>query len=124
MTSLCPIILFDSFSPRVHILMQDSSVYRDAFAPYATSIFILQMMMKNFIFYSFSTFVNDYAKSHGPAYMLKVFGIVTLCGFTTCLPMCKFEIIKIKRSRPLINIDVFGKVNRAWVHRVHSKLLA
>ncbi|KAF2793211.1 MFS general substrate transporter [Melanomma pulvis-pyrius CBS 109.77] len=73
----------------------------DAFKRHSTEIFILQMMIKNFVFYAFSTFINDYAAKEGPGHMCKVFGIVTLCGFTTCVPMY-----------------VFGKVNRVWVHRV------
>ncbi|KAJ4347956.1 uncharacterized protein N0V89_009328 [Didymosphaeria variabile] len=36
----------------------------DAFRPYATEIFILQMMIKNFLFYAFSTFINEFAAEH------------------------------------------------------------
>jgi hypothetical protein len=61
----------------------------DAFKSYSTEIFILQMMIKNFLFYAFSTFVNEFVSEHGPGHMCRVFGIVTLCGFTTCIPMCK-----------------------------------
>jgi len=62
------------------------------------------MMIKNFIFYAFSTFINEYAAKEGPAHMCKVFGIVTLCGFTTCVPMY-----------------VFGKVNRVWVYKTWKR---
>lgn len=48
------------------------------------------MMIKNFVFYAFSTFINEYAAKEGPGHMCKVFGIVTLCGFTTCVPMCEY----------------------------------
>ncbi|KAF2178991.1 MFS general substrate transporter [Zopfia rhizophila CBS 207.26] len=78
----------------------------DAFKKYSTEIFILQMMIKNFLFYAFSTFVNEWAAEKGPGEMCKVFGIVTLCGFTTCVPMY-----------------AFGKVNRVWVHRIWSRYL-
>ncbi|KAJ4289662.1 hypothetical protein N0V90_010991 [Kalmusia sp. IMI 367209] len=60
----------------------------DAFRPYATEIFILQMMIKNFLFYAFSTFINEFAAEKGPAHMY-----------------------------------VFGKLNRAWVHKMYVKYL-
>jgi hypothetical protein len=64
--------------------------YSDAFRAHSTEIFVLQMMIKNFLFYAFSEFVNDWAATKGPDEMTRVFGIVTVCGFATCLPMCKF----------------------------------
>lgn len=76
----------------------------DAFRPYATEMFILQMMIKNFLFYAFSTFVNDFVAERGAAHMCKVWGIITVCGFVTCVPMY-----------------MFGKLNRAWVHRIAGK---
>ncbi|OAG10928.1 serine/threonine kinase 16 [Paraphaeosphaeria sporulosa] len=78
----------------------------DAFRPYATEIFILQMMIKNFLFYAFSTFINEFVAAHGPANMAKVWGIITVCGFVTCVPMY-----------------MFGKVNRSWVHHIYVKYL-
>ncbi|ORY17945.1 major facilitator superfamily domain-containing protein [Clohesyomyces aquaticus] len=78
----------------------------DAFKAHSTQIFILQMMIKNFLFYAFSTFINDWMAKEGPSHMCKVFGIVTLCGFTTCVPMY-----------------IFGKVNRVWVHRNWRKYI-
>ncbi|KAH7117720.1 major facilitator superfamily domain-containing protein [Dendryphion nanum] len=68
----------------------------DAFKPHATSIFILQMMIKNFLFYAFSTFVNDFASKKGPGHMCRVFGTVTLVGFATCVPMCEFYFFNFK----------------------------
>lgn len=56
------------------------------------------MMVKNFLFYAFSSFINDFAAEKGPAHMARVFGIATLAGFVTCVPMY-----------------VFGKVNRVKV---------
>lgn len=47
------------------------------------------MMIKNFLFYAFSTFINDFAAEKGPAHMCRTWGIITICGFTTCIPMCK-----------------------------------
>ncbi|PSN67779.1 MFS general substrate transporter [Corynespora cassiicola Philippines] len=76
----------------------------DAFKKYSTEIFILQMMIKNFLFYAFSTFVNEYAAEKGPGHMCRVWGIVTLCGFTTCVPMY-----------------IFGKVNRVWMHKTWNR---
>ncbi|KAF2280518.1 MFS general substrate transporter [Westerdykella ornata] len=78
----------------------------DAFRPFSTQIFILQMMIKNFLFYAFSTFINEFAAERGPGHMCRVFGIVTVCGFSTCVPMY-----------------VFGKVNRVWVHGMWRRYL-
>jgi hypothetical protein len=47
------------------------------------------MMLKNFLFYALSTFVNNMAAREGPGQVFKIFGIVTLCLLTTCFPMCK-----------------------------------
>lgn len=81
----CKRLSLRSLYPKTDLLI----LHRDAFRKYSTEIFILQMMIKNFLFYSFSTFINDFAAKKGPGHMCKVFGIVTLCGFTTCIPMCK-----------------------------------
>ncbi|KAF2016396.1 MFS general substrate transporter [Aaosphaeria arxii CBS 175.79] len=78
----------------------------DSFKSYSTEIFILQMMIKNFLFYAFSTFINEFAAKEGPGHMCRVFGIVTVCGFVSCIPMY-----------------MFGKVNRVWVHKLWSKYL-
>lgn len=71
----------------------------DAFKNYSTEIFILQMMIKNFLFYAFSTFINDFAAEKGPGHMCRIFGIVTMVGFLTCIPMYIFG----KRNRVLMN---------------------
>lgn len=47
------------------------------------------MMIKNFLFYAFSTSINEFAAEHGAANMCKIWGIITVCGFLTCVPMCK-----------------------------------
>ncbi|KAF1967348.1 MFS general substrate transporter [Bimuria novae-zelandiae CBS 107.79] len=76
----------------------------DAFPTFATELFILQMMLKNFLFYAFSTFINEFVATRGPAHMCRVWGIVTVCGFVTCVPMY-----------------VFGKLNRRWVGRAYVR---
>ncbi|KAF2727458.1 MFS transporter-like protein [Polyplosphaeria fusca] len=78
----------------------------DAFRAHSTEIFVLQMMLKNFLFYAFSEFVNEWTAEKGPAEVTRVFGIVTLCGFVSCIPMY-----------------VFGKMNRVWVHRMWRRYL-
>lgn len=47
------------------------------------------MMVKNFMFYAFSTFVNTWSSQKGSATVFRTFGIVTLCLMFTCIPMCK-----------------------------------
>ena len=49
------------------------------------------MMLKNFCFYAFSTFINTWAEEKGAGEVFKVFGIVSLALLATCIPMCKFR---------------------------------
>lgn len=62
---------------------------RDSFKQQATEIFILQMTAKNLLFYAFSTFVNTWVATDGPAKVFEVYGVVSLCIVATCIPMCK-----------------------------------
>lgn len=61
----------------------------DSFPKQKTEVFILQMMLKNFMFYGFSHFINKWAAEDGPGEVFKVFGIVSVALLTTCIPMCK-----------------------------------
>lgn len=47
------------------------------------------MMLKNFLFYAFSTFINTWAAEQGGGEVFKVFGIVSVVLITLCIPMCK-----------------------------------
>lgn len=66
---------------------------RDSFPNQATEIFILQMMLKNFLFYGFSTFINKWAAEEGAGYVFQTFGITSLCLIATCIPMCKSSLL-------------------------------
>jgi hypothetical protein len=83
------------------------------------------MMIKNFLFYAFSTFINEFAAERGPGHMARVWGICTVCGFVTCVPMCKWNQVTI--DPPIVptnnRLDVFGKVNRVWVYKMWSRYL-
>lgn len=61
----------------------------DAFPRHSTEVFILQMMLKNFLFYAFSEFLNTWAAEQGGAAVFRVYGIVSLAMLATCVPMCK-----------------------------------
>jgi hypothetical protein len=111
------------------------SFHSDAFRAQSTQIFILQMMIKNFLFYGFSQFVNDFVAERGAGHMCRVFGAATLCGFVTCVPMCT-SIFSIKTAVHRCRLDlttkiyvltsspdVFGKRNRVWVHAMWAKYL-
>lgn len=50
---------------------------------------MLQMMLKNFLFYAFSTFINTWAGEAGGGEVFRVFGIVSLVLIALCIPMCK-----------------------------------
>ncbi|CAK7221117.1 hypothetical protein SBRCBS47491_004418 [Sporothrix bragantina] len=77
----------------------------DSFPRQATAIFVLQMMLKNFIFYGFSMFINTWAAEDGAGAVFRTFGIVTAALMATCIPMY-----------------IFGKVNRRFMHGVYGKL--
>lgn len=47
------------------------------------------MMLKNFLFYAFSTFINTWAAEAGGGEVFRVFGIVSLVLIALCIPMCK-----------------------------------
>lgn len=49
----------------------------------------MQMMLKNFLFYIFSNFVNTWAAEAGAGEVFKTFGIVSLSLLSLCIPMCK-----------------------------------
>ncbi|CEJ60763.1 hypothetical protein PMG11_09325 [Penicillium brasilianum] len=86
----------------VTITSTSSSLYIiDAHHGHETEIFILLMCIKNFMFYSFSYFMNDWATKSGPATIFEVWGIATLSLLFTNFPMY-----------------IFGKVNRQFVSKV------
>ncbi|KAH8909368.1 MFS general substrate transporter [Coniochaeta sp. PMI_546] len=76
----------------------------DSFPKQSTEIFILQMMLKNFPFYAFSTFINKWTAEDGAGFVFRTWGIVSLCLLATCIPMY-----------------IFGKVNRRMMSNVHAK---
>jgi hypothetical protein len=54
-----------------------SSYILDAFRDISGEIFIMNMVFKNFLFYAFSYFVNDWTAQKGPAIPFYVFGGVS-----------------------------------------------
>lgn len=52
-------------------------------------MFVLQMMLKNFLFYAFSTFINTWTAEKGGGEVFRVFGIASLALMALCIPMCK-----------------------------------
>ncbi|GME23754.1 Major facilitator superfamily [Neofusicoccum parvum] len=86
----------------ITVTSNSASLYiLDSYKEQATEVFILQMTAKNLLFYGFSTFVNSWVATDGPAKIFEVYGIVSLCIVATCVPMY-----------------VFGKVNRQWMHNL------
>lgn len=63
----------------------------DSFPRSSTEVFILQMMIKNFLFYAFSTMMNSWAATAGPGVVFRTWGIVSICLLATTIPMCKFN---------------------------------
>ncbi|CAK7207113.1 hypothetical protein SEUCBS139899_009921 [Sporothrix eucalyptigena] len=76
----------------------------DSFPRQATSIFVLQMMLKNFLFYGFSMFINTWAAESGGGAVFRTFGIASMALLATCIPMY-----------------ILGKVNRRFMHGVYRK---
>ncbi|KAL6162615.1 hypothetical protein ACJQWK_11538 [Exserohilum turcicum] len=54
--------------------ISSSSYVLDSFRDISSEVFIINMVFKNFLFYGFSYFVNDWAASDGPAQVFYVFG--------------------------------------------------
>lgn len=54
-------------------------------------MFILQMMVRNFLYYTFSTFINTWTTNEGAGTVFKALGIVSLALFTTCVSMCNLS---------------------------------
>jgi hypothetical protein len=63
-----------------------STYVLDAFRDISAEIFIINMVLKNFLFYGFSYFVNDWTDSKGPAIVFYTFAVVAaVMIFTTPL---------------------------------------
>ncbi|KKY29919.1 putative mfs transporter [Diaporthe ampelina] len=71
----------------------------DSFPRQSTEVFVLQMMLKNFLFYAFSTFINTWAAEAGSGEVFRVFGIVSLVLIALCIPMCKYRPERKKKKR-------------------------
>ncbi|KAH3985437.1 hypothetical protein HBI56_073720 [Parastagonospora nodorum] len=54
-----------------------SSYVLDAFRDISAEVFIINMVFKNFLFYGFSYFVNDWTATKGPAIVFYVFGAIS-----------------------------------------------
>ncbi|KAJ4415147.1 hypothetical protein N0V82_007517 [Gnomoniopsis sp. IMI 355080] len=76
----------------------------DSFPRQSTEVFILQMMLKNFLFYAFSNFINTWAATAGAGAVFRVFGIVSLALLALCIPMY-----------------VLGKVNRKLMFTLYAR---
>jgi hypothetical protein len=77
-----------------------SSYVLDSFRDISSEVFIINMVLKNFLFYGFSYFVNDWAANEGPAVVFYTFaGIAGAMIITT--PVFFF----------------WGKVYRSYWHR-------
>ncbi|KAK5462863.1 hypothetical protein LTS15_002575 [Exophiala xenobiotica] len=62
----------------------------DAYRDMSNEIFIAGMMLKNFVFYGFSYFVNNWTATAGPAHVFYVFGGVAFALMATMPPMFFF----------------------------------
>jgi len=80
-------------------------------------------MLKNFLFYAFSTFINKWTAEDGAGFVFRTWGIVSLCLLATCIPMCESSLLHLREVELLIkgSIDIFGKVNRRMMSNIHSK---
>jgi hypothetical protein len=72
----------------------------DAYRDMSSEIFIMNMVFKNFLFYAFSYFVNDWTAKEGPAKVFYVFGGIAF-GMVATTPVFFF----------------WGKRYRGWWHR-------
>jgi MFS family permease len=80
-----------------------SSAYAlDAYRDMSNEIFIMGMVVKNFEFYGFSYFINDWTARAGPAAVFNVLGGVAF-GIVATTPI----------------LFIFGKQYRSWWHRAN-----
>ncbi|KAI0121259.1 major facilitator superfamily domain-containing protein [Xylariales sp. AK1849] len=82
------------------IMMSVSTYCVDAYREISVEIFIATMIIKNFLFYGFSYFLNDWIESWGPA---RLFYTVAGIQLGLCLTV--------------IPLYIFGKRLRAWWHK-------
>lgn len=88
-------------------------------------------MVKNFMFYAFSTFVNDWVERAGAGRLFQTWGIVACALIATSIPMCALPFLlhlsvgSIEMMQRLfINTpvaDIFGKANRKFMSSFYSK---
>lgn len=79
-------------------------------------------MLKNFLFYAFSTFINTWAGEAGGGEVFRVFGIVSLVLIALCIPMCKCHPqVKELRITDSQFVDVFGKLNRKLMYNLYTR---
>ncbi|KAK5367141.1 hypothetical protein LTR20_007468 [Exophiala xenobiotica] len=71
----------------------------DAYRNISVEVFIISMVFKNFLFFGFSFFLNDWVASWGPQKFFNFIGGVQLALYVTTIPMY-----------------IFGKRLRAWWH--------
>ncbi|KAF2502681.1 MFS transporter-like protein [Lophium mytilinum] len=84
----------------VFIFTSASAYAIDAYRDMSSELFIASMMLKNFLFYAYSYFMNDWAASAGPAQVFEVFGGVYFALALTTIPLY-----------------IFGKRYRSFWHR-------
>ncbi|KAF7189546.1 putative MFS-type transporter [Pseudocercospora fuligena] len=84
----------------IFMITPSNSYVIDAFRDLSSEMFIASMMFKNFIFYGFSYFVNDWAAAKGPGQVFYVFGGVASAIVLSTLPLY-----------------VYGKRYRSYWHR-------
>ena len=80
------IVLFGVISVTIATAAYALDAYRDM----STEIFIASMVFKNFLFYSFSYFVNEWTATSGPAEVFYVFGGVAFALTLTTIPIYIF----------------------------------
>ncbi|OQV05082.1 hypothetical protein CLAIMM_09875 [Cladophialophora immunda] len=79
----------------------------DAYRKISVEVFIISMVVKNFLFFGFSFFLNDWVAAWGPRKFFNAIGGIQLALYLTVIPMY-----------------MFGKRLRAWwhAHDVLSKI--
>jgi hypothetical protein len=71
----------------IFILTPANSYVVDAYRDLSSEMFISNMMFKNFLFYGYSYFVNNWAASAGPGQVFYVWGGMTFALALTTIPL-------------------------------------
>lgn len=77
-------------TPQIFVLTPANSYVIDAYRELSSEMFISNMMFKNFLFFGYSYFVNNWAATAGPGEVFYVWSGIVFALVLTTLPLYIF----------------------------------